>query len=41
MTAVENVQVGMHGNLRSRVLGMVIRTPFVRREEKEVRGARP
>ena len=35
MTAVENVQVGMHGNLRSRILGMVIRTPFVRREEKE------
>jgi branched-chain amino acid transport system ATP-binding protein len=34
MTAVENVQVGMHGNLRSRILGMVIRTPFVRREEK-------
>jgi branched-chain amino acid transport system ATP-binding protein len=35
MTAVENVQVGMHSRLRSRVTGMVIRTPFVRREERE------
>ena len=35
MTAVENVQVGMHSRLRSRVTGMVVRTPFVRREEKE------
>ena len=34
MTALENVQVGMHGQLRSRVAGMVLRTPFVRREEK-------
>src|SRR3954469_10127077 len=34
MTAVENVQVGMHARLRSRVSGMVLRTPFVRREEK-------
>jgi branched-chain amino acid transport system ATP-binding protein len=34
MTAIENVQVGMHSQLRSRVTGMVIRTPFVRREEK-------
>ena len=34
MTAVENVQVGMHGKLRSRIVGMVLRTPFVRREEK-------
>jgi branched-chain amino acid transport system ATP-binding protein len=37
MTAVENVQVGMHAQLRSRVSGMVIRTPFVRREEKQSR----
>jgi branched-chain amino acid transport system ATP-binding protein len=37
MTAVENVQVGMHCRLRSRVAGMVIRTPFVRREEKASR----
>jgi len=29
------VQVGMHGRLRSRVTGMVLRTPFVRREEKQ------
>jgi branched-chain amino acid transport system ATP-binding protein len=35
MTAVENVQVGMHSRLRSRVTGMVLRTPFNRREEKE------
>jgi branched-chain amino acid transport system ATP-binding protein len=34
MTAIENVQVGMHSRLRSRVTGMVLRTPFVRREEK-------
>ncbi len=35
MSAVENVQVGMHCRMRSRVAGMIIRTPFVRREEKE------
>jgi len=35
MTAIENVQVGMHSRLRSRVTGMVLRTPFVRREEKD------
>jgi branched-chain amino acid transport system ATP-binding protein len=35
MTAIENVQVGMHARLRSRITGMVLRTPFVRREEKE------
>ncbi|WP_349258912.1 ABC transporter ATP-binding protein [Baekduia sp.] len=34
MTAIENVQVGMHPRLKSRVTGMVLRTPFVRREEK-------
>ena len=37
MTAVENVEVGMHARLRSRVTGMVFRTPFVRREEKAAR----
>jgi branched-chain amino acid transport system ATP-binding protein len=37
MTATENVEVGMHARLRSRVTGMVLRTPFVRREEKEAR----
>jgi branched-chain amino acid transport system ATP-binding protein len=35
MTSIENVQVGMHSQLRSRVTGMVIRTPFNRREEKD------
>jgi branched-chain amino acid transport system ATP-binding protein len=35
MTAIENVQVGMHGRLRSRVSGMVLHTPFNRREEKD------
>ncbi len=35
MTAIENVQVGMHSRLRSRFTGMVLRTPFNRREEKE------
>jgi branched-chain amino acid transport system ATP-binding protein len=37
MTALENVQVGMHARLRSRIVGMVVRTPFVRREERESR----
>jgi branched-chain amino acid transport system ATP-binding protein len=37
MTATENVQVGMHPRLKSRVTGMILRTPFVRREEKEAR----
>jgi branched-chain amino acid transport system ATP-binding protein len=35
MTAVENVQVGMHSRLRSRVTGMVLRTPYVRKEERQ------
>jgi branched-chain amino acid transport system ATP-binding protein len=35
MTAIENVQVGMHGRLKSRVTGMVLHTRFNRREEKE------
>jgi branched-chain amino acid transport system ATP-binding protein len=35
MTAIENVQVGMHGQLRSRVTGMVLHTRFNRREEKQ------
>jgi branched-chain amino acid transport system ATP-binding protein len=37
MTATENVQVGMHGNMRARITGMIIRTPYVRREERETR----
>ena len=35
MTAIENVQVGMHGKMGSRISGMIFRTPYVRREEKE------
>jgi branched-chain amino acid transport system ATP-binding protein len=35
MTAIENVQVGMHSRLRSRLTGMVLHTPFNRREEKD------
>jgi branched-chain amino acid transport system ATP-binding protein len=35
MTSIENVQVGMHGRLRSRMTGMVLHTPFNRREEKK------
>ena len=34
MTVFENVQVGMHSRLRSRFTGMVLHTPFNRREEK-------
>jgi branched-chain amino acid transport system ATP-binding protein len=35
MTSIENVQVGMHSRLRSRFTGMVLHTPFNRREEKD------
>jgi branched-chain amino acid transport system ATP-binding protein len=35
MTAMENVQVGMHSRMKARVSGMVLRTPHVRREERE------
>ena len=34
MTSIENVQVGMHSQLRSRIAGMVFHTPFNRKEEK-------
>jgi branched-chain amino acid transport system ATP-binding protein len=34
MTSIENVQVGMHSRMRSRFTGMVLHTPFNRREEK-------
>jgi branched-chain amino acid transport system ATP-binding protein len=34
MTSIENVQVGMHSRLRSRVTGMVFHTPFNKKEEK-------
>jgi branched-chain amino acid transport system ATP-binding protein len=35
MTAVENVLVGMHSRLRGGIFGSILRTPRVRREEKE------
>jgi branched-chain amino acid transport system ATP-binding protein len=37
MTALENVQVGMHSRLRTRLTGMLLHTPFNRREEKASR----
>ena len=37
MTAIENVLVGRHTRLRAGVLGSIIRTPGVRREEREAR----
>jgi branched-chain amino acid transport system ATP-binding protein len=35
MTAIENVLVGMHSRLRGGIFGAVLRTPRVRREERE------
>ena len=35
MTALENVLVGMHCRLKSGIIGGVLRTPGVRREEKD------
>jgi branched-chain amino acid transport system ATP-binding protein len=35
MTSVENVLVGMHSRLKGGILGSIIRTPRVRREERE------
>jgi branched-chain amino acid transport system ATP-binding protein len=37
MTALENVLVGMHSRMRANLFNSVLRTPKVRREEKEVR----
>ena len=37
MSALENVQVGMHTTLRTRLAGMLLHTPFNRREEKASR----
>jgi branched-chain amino acid transport system ATP-binding protein len=37
MTALENTLVGMHARLKSGILGSVIRTPKVKREEREAR----
>jgi branched-chain amino acid transport system ATP-binding protein len=36
MTVLENVQVGRHCRMRARIAGSIIRTPFVRREERDV-----
>ena len=35
MTVLENVQVGRHARMKARITGSIIRTPFVRREERE------
>src|SRR5215218_7520489 len=37
MSAVENVLVGQHARLRATVAGSIIRTPRVRREERQAR----
>jgi branched-chain amino acid transport system ATP-binding protein len=37
MTALENVLVGMHSRLKGGIVGSVLRTPRVRREEREAR----
>ncbi|MGH3065161.1 MAG: ABC transporter ATP-binding protein, partial [Gaiellaceae bacterium] len=37
MTAIENVLVGMHCRLKGGIVGAVIRTPRVRREERDAR----
>ena len=36
MTAIENVMVGQHARMRAGLFGSIIRTPRVRREEKDV-----
>ena len=36
MTALENVMVGQHGNMRAGLFGSILRVPKVRREEREV-----
>src|SRR5207302_11115788 len=35
MTALENVLVGMHSRLKGRIVPTILRTPGLRREEKE------
>jgi len=35
MTVLENVMVGRHARMKARISGSIIRTPFVRREERE------
>jgi branched-chain amino acid transport system ATP-binding protein len=36
MTVLENVQVGRHARMKARITGSILRTPFVRREERAV-----
>jgi branched-chain amino acid transport system ATP-binding protein len=37
MTAVENVMVGEHSRMKAGIVGSILRTPWVRKEEREVR----
>src|SRR5207253_7721825 len=37
MTALENVLVGMHARLRGGIVSTILRTPRIRREEREAR----
>ena len=37
MTALENVLVGMHSRLKGGIIGSIVRTPRIRREEAEAR----
>jgi branched-chain amino acid transport system ATP-binding protein len=37
MSALENVMIGRHSQMKAGVFGSILRTPWVRREEREVR----
>jgi branched-chain amino acid transport system ATP-binding protein len=37
MSALENVLVGMHSRMKANLFNSIVRTPFVRREEREAR----
>jgi branched-chain amino acid transport system ATP-binding protein len=37
MTSLENVLVGMHSRLKGGILGSIVRTPRIRREERDAR----
>jgi branched-chain amino acid transport system ATP-binding protein len=37
MTATENVMIGRHSRMRAGLIGSIVRPPWVRREEREVR----
>jgi branched-chain amino acid transport system ATP-binding protein len=37
MTAVENVMIGRHSRMRAGLIGSIVRPPWVRREERDVR----